>query len=184
MAQSCSFAITNHTEGMAKVLGSSHESCNTMESMAVKGRHSTNRTIDAMELWMGGEIQVDVGDAYREARNEVEAALKDVFAGDYGPGLVELAFIGMIDPTSFYPEVKKYSARKKEAEFRLYIDYDAFRSATGLKQRAMICDTVIRAVRLLPEVGATRIDCERLVADILSVAAQKGWPVISSAATH
>jgi hypothetical protein len=122
-------------------------------------------------------VQADVADNYREARKEVEATLKGVFGKDYGPGLDELALIAIILPDRFYPEVKKYSARKKEAEFRLYIDHASFLAAEPQKRTGMVCDAVIRAVQLLPEVGAKNIDHRRLTAEIVATARSKGWSI-------
>src|SRR5882757_8793876 len=100
-----------------------------------------------MHLWMSAEVQLDVGDAYRLARNEIEAKInKALSTKDYGQGLRKLALIVIIRELDSpdYGEVKRYSKRKLEAEFRLKIDHAAFKRASPLQQRGLIIGCLIR----------------------------------------
>jgi hypothetical protein len=62
-----------------------------------------------MELWMSGEVWVDVADAHRVARTQIEHEVnKTVGERDYGKGVKQWAFITIMLPPDIeeqYPNV-------------------------------------------------------------------------------
>jgi hypothetical protein len=122
----------------------------------------------------------DVGEEFRDARMEVEAFLNLRLSGnDYGAGLEELAFIGMILSADGppYKEIRKYSKREKSAEFRLRIDHAAFKSADKKTQCSLIAEAVARAIALLPTLGIKELDQELLEKDFRAAVREKSWMV-------
>jgi len=129
-----------------------------------------------MKFWFSGEVMGDVSVEFRSAILEIEDALNaKVDTGDYG--IFELTHISIIRDIDHpdYCEVKKYSRLKKEAEFRLKIDYLRFQGADPVTQRKLLIESVIRAIRELPFLKAKGVQCENLERDVASVANERGW---------
>lgn len=123
---------------------------------------------------MSGEIQKEVYDAYRAARKTIEIRVNERLEGeDYGKGLEEWAYIAIIRAVDSddYPEIFKYSKRNKEAEFRLKINYNQFESGSPETQRKLISASLLRALKMMPEIGVKDIDYNRLMKDISQVLA-------------
>lgn len=122
-----------------------------------------------MELWMSGEIQSDVGDAYSRASNLVEKAVnKCIKDNDYGEGLREWAYIAIIraKDSPSYGEIAKYRKRLKEVEFRLKIDHAAFLSGSTEDHVRLISQSLLRSLKTMPEIGVAKVDLDRLAKDV------------------
>lgn len=122
-----------------------------------------------MELWMSGEIQSDVGDAYSKASNFVEAEVNNCIKGnDYGEGLKMWFFIPIIraEDSPIYGEIAKYYKRLKEVEFRLKIDHDAFLSGSTADHVRLISQSLLRSLKMMPEIGVIKVDLDRLTKDV------------------
>ena len=121
-----------------------------------------------MELWMSGEIQGDVGDRYRTARKLVETAINRCTKGnDFGEGLKKWYYIAIIlgFDDKDYDEVAKYRRKKKEVEFRLKIDHDAFLKGTLVDQVRLMSDSLLRSINMMPEIGVQDVDFGKLYED-------------------
>ncbi|MBI3859562.1 MAG: hypothetical protein HY296_04905 [Thaumarchaeota archaeon] len=131
-----------------------------------------------MKLWIGGElVAADIADAFREARQEVEHALNNVFAKrEYGPGLSDWAFIAMIYSAfdDFYPEVRKYRRSKSSCEFRLRIDHSQFARGDASARAGLICNALLDCLADLRSRGA-EVDIDAVKADCINVARERGW---------
>ena len=128
-------------------------------------------------LWMSGEVQGDIGDAHRDARNEIESALATVLAAaDYG-ALKEWAFLAIIIDDNFwaYDEIKKYRKKAQEFEFRLEIDHAAFKAADAIGHRKLIMGSLLRSIDEMRKLVPKGIDYDRLECDVRAVATAKGW---------
>lgn len=122
-----------------------------------------------MKLWMSGEIQSDVGDAYRVARNLVEAEVHNCIKdNDYGEGLKMWSCIPIIraEDSPLYGEIAKYRKRLKEVEFRLKIDHAAFLSGSTADHVRLISESLLRSLKMMPEIGVTKVDLDRLTKDV------------------
>ena len=94
-----------------------------------------------MKLWMSDEIQADVGDVHRRARQDVENAINDKLSdSDYGSGVSKWAFISIIreEDSDDYGEIRRYDKRRKVVEFRLKIDHSQFKQAAATEQRKLL----------------------------------------------
>jgi hypothetical protein len=90
---------------------------------------------------------------------------------DYGDAVKEVAII----PTIFsegtykvlaYKERKIYSPKKKEAEFRLKIDFEKFVRGNDAEKKKMILDNFIESITILSEKVRKDFDGKRLIRDI------------------
>ena len=130
-----------------------------------------------MKLWISGEIMAEVADAYREARKDVERLFNDNL-GDrsYGESVQRIKLIGILmdgdDPK--FAEVSKYHKREKDAEFRLKLDYLAFRDGPDLQRRRLVAGAVLRAIKMLPQLSPA-CDSSRLAADFVEAAEGRAW---------
>jgi hypothetical protein len=132
-----------------------------------------------MQLWMSGELMRDVGDAYSKVLNIVEPTMNTVFRQrDYGEGLRQWAFIAMIlgelGPPD-YKEIKRYHKRDKSCEFRLRIDYDAFREAHLSERFTLVCEALLRSLSLMEDMKIPDVNVKALRDDFVSTARANGW---------
>lgn len=128
-------------------------------------------------LFMSGEIEGDVYDEYRVARNEVEELINAAIgASSYGSlklwGLIPI-ILDDNDPN--YPEIKRYRKKIQEFEFRLKIDHATFKAADDLGKRKLIVAALLRSIDEMRQLVPKGIDYGRLESDVRAVAASKGW---------
>jgi hypothetical protein len=132
-----------------------------------------------MQLWMSGELQSDIGEAYRSARKEIESKINEYISSrSYGEGVQKWAFIAIIAPprtTQYYPEVRKYWKRDRTAEFRILIDYEAFKRADPPGHRTLIAQALIASLQIATRMNIPNFDPVSLMQDVLNVARVHGW---------
>lgn len=131
-----------------------------------------------MKLWTSGEVDADVGDAFRVTRNAVQEVVNELLSeNQYGDDLDEWAYVAMINtlPESAYGEVAKYRSKKREVEFRLRIPHDEFRDSPPGKRCALFLESLVRSVGMMPEAGVRGIDVEKLTQDLRAMARRAGW---------
>jgi hypothetical protein len=103
-----------------------------------------------MEFWFSGELDHQVSDAYREIRKEVEASLnRELASKDYGPALQRLAIIPIITSKTFHPrkERRLVQREQKSADYRLFIDFEAFLAGDHHKRVQLLVASVLLAVQ-------------------------------------
>ena len=132
----------------------------------------------AVKIWMSGEIETDVADSYRSARNDIEPMINNVLAlGEYGPNLRKWAFLAIIlhqdDPR--YKEVKKYRKKLREFESRLKIPYIAFKNAAPVHQRRLIISAMLRSISEMRTLEIPSVDYDKLERDITGAATDNDW---------
>ena len=111
-----------------------------------------------MKLWMSGEIQADVADAYRQARKTVETEVNRLLAEvSLAEKAKEWAFIAIIrgEDSPDYDEVVRKSARGKEFEFRLKIPHAEFLAASPAERVSLILKALARSVDLMGQLGVS-----------------------------
>src|SRR5215813_3084789 len=125
-----------------------------------------------MKLWMSGEIEAAVADAYKDARNLVETEVNQ-FLGEFfiEDKANEWAFIAIIreEHNSGYEEVVKRSSRGKTLEFRLKIPHSEFLSSSPARRIQLIFTGLRRSVTLMEKLGVAA-DVRRTLEQILSQA--------------
>jgi hypothetical protein len=129
-----------------------------------------------MKLWMSAEIQSDVADDYRSIRKPLEVAFNSRF-GDEEYGLDEFNYIAVIRAieSADFPEVCKFRQHEKSAEFRLRIPYTDFRQGDLLRKRVLVCDSLIRAIRMLSQCKFCTVDPDALEAEFIRLTKNLNW---------
>jgi hypothetical protein len=119
-----------------------------------------------MRLWIGGEISQDVYDAHVFSRDEIEHIVNDRLKKlNYGSGLKSWDVIPIIMPKRRqidYPEIAKYSQKKRDCEFRLYIDHAKFKKGSQAEQYRLYCDMLTRSLDYLESWNIPKFDVEQM----------------------
>jgi hypothetical protein len=108
------------------------------------------------KFWWSGEVQADVGNAYREAMKVIAAELNRLLDDlSFGEKAAQWAFIAIIrqEDSPDYDEVAKKSSRGKVLEFRLKIPHTEFLSANPSQRIALIFEALSRSVTLMGKLG-------------------------------
>lgn len=131
-----------------------------------------------MVIWMSGELQADIDDAYRITRNEMESMINAAIADmDYGKNVMKWALIPIIlnfeDPV--YHEVRKHHKARKVIEFRLKINHAAFKQADDLGKRKLIFQTILRSIDLARSMKLENFNLDRFEQDVRQVGLKNGW---------
>jgi hypothetical protein len=129
-----------------------------------------------VKVWLSGEIQDDVANAYREARRVVtriiEVGLRE---RAYGPGLDELSLICIIlENVDDHPEVRRYEKKDRVFDMRLQIPHEPFKAADSGFQRQMVMYTLLRCIKEMRALAVPGIDYDRLESDVSEIAKQHG----------
>lgn len=107
-----------------------------------------------MKLWTSGEVQADIGEAYRELMNLLEKRINLLLEKIEIPEpVVEWAFIAIIraEDSPDYGEVAKYWRRDKSLEFRLKISHAAFLAGTLKDRVGLVLAALDRSVGMMSE---------------------------------
>lgn len=119
---------------------------------------------------MSGEIQADVADAYREARNaiesEIDRLLEDVSLMEKAEKWAFIAIIRKEDSPD-YDEIVKRSSRGKVLEFRLKIPHAQFLAASPNERIDLILKALCRSVKLMGQLDVSAETTDRLQAILL-----------------
>lgn len=118
---------------------------------------------------MSAEIQRDVYDDYRQARQVIEREINNCIGKkDYGKGLKKWAYIAIIRArdSDDYDEVAEYSKNKGIVEFRLKLNHDAFLKGTPTDRVRLLSDSLIRSLEMMPEIGVVGVDLTKLRKDV------------------
>lgn len=125
---------------------------------------------------MSGEVDASVSEPFREVRNDIQKKLKVLEKNDYGSEVESLGVIPIVacltpelENAGFFKERQLFSKKKKDADFRLRINYEKFINADEATKRLLVIKNVIDSVRLLSEKAKKDFDAKRLEADILAV---------------
>lgn len=135
-----------------------------------------------MIIWMSGELQADVGEAYRIISRELERVINAPLKGiDYSVGqIVKWALIPIIlsprtERSTGYAEVRKYHRKRRVIEFRLKIDHAPFKAADDLGKRRMIFAMILRSVEEARSMKLPPFDFDRFYHDLSEIGAKYGW---------
>lgn len=134
----------------------------------------------SMKLWMSGEVDADVYDAFRAARQDVESAVAAVLAREsFGPPALEWAVIPIIRSEDHpdYRELVQFHARRTTVEFRLRVSHVQFRSGTSGQQRGLLVQALLRSLSMLPVGLSASVRAAELGAGLGALARSEGWPL-------
>ncbi len=116
-----------------------------------------------MEIWIGGEIESSIEEKFRLARCELESNLSEFLKSKrYELELDSFDCIAIIRNDAEFNEIHKYSAKKREMDFRLTIDYESFLLASHEQCKFHIFQMLLRAIDILAsnnQVNTNEIQC-------------------------
>jgi stress-induced morphogen len=129
-----------------------------------------------MKLWISGEIEAAVGDAFRHAMNSVENTINaTIESKNYNLPLDGWDCIAILRDDEDFEEVTKYSQKKKDMDFRLKVDYQQFKAGPQLQREKLIYQMLERSLSILKDKGLPSEGLDELQSDIKRVASEHGW---------
>jgi hypothetical protein len=126
-----------------------------------------------LRFFIAGEIDTLVNDLWFDTRALVEKRLNDSLGDrDYGPALIEIGILPIIVRPEWARDRKErrlFQRKQRSADYRLYIDFEHFRSG-GLDVRVrLLLANVISAIDDLQRKAGRSFDGATLSADILAL---------------
>jgi hypothetical protein len=126
-----------------------------------------------VRFFFSGEIDTLVYDLYFVTRPLVEKPLNESLGSrDYGPALINIGIIPIIMRPEWLGDRKErrlFQRKQRSADYRLFIDFERFRSG-GLDDRVrLLLANVITAIEDLQRKAGRSFDGGALTADILSL---------------
>ncbi|MFH1373988.1 MAG: Imm44 family immunity protein [bacterium] len=129
-----------------------------------------------MKLWIGGEIQADVADAFREARSFVERTVnKKIESRHYDTAFDDWDVIAILRDDDAFEELTRLSKKKRDMDFRLRLGYREFKYGDANERRSMIFKMLCRSIELLATKVADRRGLESLLTDLIKIGQEHGW---------
>jgi hypothetical protein len=134
---------------------------------------------EELDLFITAELCEDVSAAFLDARTDVQDALEAALVDQcYGPAVGCWYLIAIIMPgdlSATFPETQKYRRRQKDIEFRLFLDHKAFRKATPIKRRRLLCELLLRSVTTAEGMAIRGLDSVQLRRDIIAAGTERRW---------
>lgn len=125
-----------------------------------------------MKFWFSGEVDALINDAYTVARNRLESRLNTIGESrDYGPALAEIAIIPIILRPEFLTgrrERKLWQRKDRSADYRLIIDFEAFRRGDDAHREQLLLENVLAAIADLKRKIGPTFAADQLTANILA----------------
>ena len=129
-----------------------------------------------MRVFLSAEVQNEVGEALRRAENKVRNLVVPKLASDYGPSVDVWVLITILRPRipEGWGETHQYDPTRRAADFRLIIDYSAFKAASPREQVQMLVKSILRSIDLFPRLKVKGFDVDRFRRDIMDAAIAGG----------
>ncbi len=130
-----------------------------------------------MKFWLGTEIDESAYDAFRLARNEVEQTLNERLGSKrYDLALDSFDCISVMRGDTIFKERILYSPKKRNMDFRLWMELGEFIKADQIGQRARIFAMLIRAADILKSKKGISSDAlNELKSDMLEIGRDMMW---------
>jgi hypothetical protein len=129
-----------------------------------------------MDIFMSGEIEIDVADIYREIRKDIEEKIKPLKTKDYGSEFISIGIIPIIvnitpeyEEAGFHKERKLIKRKEKDADYRLRINFVKFIKSDRNTQKLLVVKNIIDCVRSLGTKAKRDFDALSLERDILQL---------------
>lgn len=131
-----------------------------------------------MEIFLSAEIEGPAKNKWFELRKEFSEALSVLRDEDYGEALTDIGIISIILRPEFFEddghkERRFYSAKRKEADIRLRIEYTDFVKANKEMRKRIYAAHILESVRIAAnkagiaaKKAGTEFDGERLLRDV------------------
>lgn len=128
--------------------------------------------IGLMKLWIGGEVEAELADVFRMARNSVEKKINNIIERQrYEVPFKSWDCIAIIRNDEDFAEVHKFSRKKRDMDFRLKIDFRLFKEGDESTREQLLFQMLLRSLALLSEKGVHEPDLDRLRKCVMEIAA-------------
>jgi hypothetical protein len=130
-----------------------------------------------MRLWISGELQNDVALSYTDSVRHLRRILKPLItAADYGKSVFEWAFIGILQQreTAAAKEDFQFFKPRGLVQFRLRIDYQAFKESDELDRSRLIFVALLRSVAYASQMKIENFNAEQFAADLIEIGVGHG----------
>ena len=125
--------------------------------------------IEGCLLWISGQVEAEIGDAFRHTMNEIEELVNDkIGKSDCGKGLTEWDVIFIILEKDA-KESFKYDKKTTTSDIRINLNYQNFKSLDSLGRKRTFIDSLIRSLDELRDIGVKQVNWENLKADLLNL---------------
>jgi len=116
-----------------------------------------------MKLWMSAEVDASIANELRPIRNSIEKHInKHLKEIEYeNEKLKSWDIIITLRDDDVFKEIIKYSAKKKDTDFHLKMDFNTFKNATKEQRANLILDVLIRSIDILKEKGIEDLEVVR-----------------------
>jgi hypothetical protein len=101
-----------------------------------------------MKLWIGGELEASVADAFRTARISVETAINNLIEGIDASEANDWDVIAILRDEEVYGERVRFS-KKDGMDLRLKIPFNEFLQASPDIQKTLIIDMLLRSLEII-----------------------------------
>jgi len=129
-----------------------------------------------MKLWISGEISHEVGDAFRRAMLTVGKEINLASDGRaYDLPLDGWDCMAIIRDDGHFAERTRYSRANRDMDFRLGVDFEAFRTATSHGREALLYRMLLRSLAILRMKRLPAEPLDQLEADVRAVGRRCGW---------
>lgn len=125
-----------------------------------------------MKLWIGGEVEAEIADVFRMARNSVESKINNIIQRQH----YELPFkswdcIAIIRNDENFEEIHKFSRKGRDMDFRLKVDCRLFKEGDEHAREQLLYQMLLKSLALLSEKGVHEPDLEQLRTCVMEIAA-------------
>jgi hypothetical protein len=128
-----------------------------------------------MQFWYSGEVDSEVYDAFMTTRKFVESRLNGALSSrTYGSAVAKIAIIPIVLGPRFAnrPERKLLQHSKCSADYRLKIDFEAFRDGNERARQELLIRNTIQAIADISrktKKAALEFEGESLTNDVLAL---------------
>jgi hypothetical protein len=129
-----------------------------------------------MNLFLSGEIDIEVDRAFSEVRKEIDSKLISLKDKDYGNELQSIGIIPIIvnlspeyEEAGFFKERMLFKRKQKSADYRLRIDFGKFINGDYNTRRLLLAKNIIDSIRSLGTKAKKDFDAISLEKDILDL---------------
>ena len=122
-----------------------------------------------MKLWLSGQVEAEVGDAFRQTMNEIERLVNDKIGNnDYGKGLASWDIIFFILEGDSQ-ESFNFDKRTATSDIRISLNCQNFKSLDLKERKKIFIESLIRSLDELRDRGVTGVNWENLKADLSDI---------------
>lgn len=129
-----------------------------------------------MEIFLSGEIDIEVDGAFSEISKEIETKLGSLKDKNYGSELQSIGIIPIIvnlspeyEEAGFFKERMLFKRKQKDADYRLRINFEKFVSGDHNTKRLLLIKNIIDSIRSLGIKAKKDFDAITLEKDILNL---------------